>query len=178
MRAGTGADVALLNSGTLRLDEVIPPGPISNHQIEAIFPFADQTRVIIFPLTASQLRRLLEHSVSDGVIGTGGFLQVSGLSFTFDPSRASGNRLIGPIRRRSGGALEPGDSVSVALGAYSACDGGDGYRVPEAAGACTRRTMAPRAVDLLVQYIADSLGGRIEPPRDARVVQAENTNPG
>ena len=178
MRSGTGADVALLNSGTLRLDNVIRPGPISNHQLEAIFPFADQTRVITFPLTGVGLRRILEHGVSNGVLGTGGFLQVSGLSFTFDPSKPSGRRLVGEIRRASGRTLAPSDSVRVAFGVYSACEGGDGYSVPEARPSCTNRESAPRAVDLLIQYIADSLKGRIEAPKNSRVVQVGNANPG
>ena len=178
MRSGTRTDVALLNSGTIRLEEVIRPGPISNYQLESIFPFADQSRIVTFPLTGAQLRRLLEHSVSDRVLGTGGFLQVSGLSFTFNPARPSGSRVIGPIRRESGGTLRPGDSVKVAFGSYSACQGGDGYSVPEAAEACTRRATAPRVVDLLLQYVGDSLGGRIEAPKNSRVVQAGNTNPG
>jgi 2',3'-cyclic-nucleotide 2'-phosphodiesterase (5'-nucleotidase family) len=178
MRSGTGADVALLNSGTLRLDNVIQPGPISNHQLEAIFPFADQTRVVTFPLTGAGLRRILEHGVSSGVLGTGGFLQVSGLSFTFDPSKPSGRRLVGDIRQASGRPLAPEDSVRVAFGVYSACEGGDGYSVPEARSACVNRQSAPRAVDLLIQYIADSLKGRIEAPKSSRVVQAGNANPG
>jgi 2',3'-cyclic-nucleotide 2'-phosphodiesterase (5'-nucleotidase family) len=178
MRSGTGADVALLNSGTLRLDAVIRPGPISNHQLEAIFPFADQTRVVTFPLTGVGLRRLLEHGVSSRILGTGGFLQVSGLSFTFDPSKPSGRRLVGDLRRASGGTLAPEDSVRVAFGVYSACTGGDGYSVPEAASACANRESAPRAVDLLIQYIMDSLQGRIEVPKNSRVVQAGNANPG
>jgi 5'-nucleotidase / UDP-sugar diphosphatase len=178
MRSGTGADVALLNSGTLRLDNVIQPGPISNHQLEAMFPFADQTRVVTFPLTGAGLRRILEHGVSSGILGTGGFLQISGLSFTFDPSKPSGSRLVGDIRRPSGRTLAPKDSVRVAFGVYSACEGGDGYSVPEAETACANRESAPRAVDLLIQYIADSLKGRIETPHNSRVVQAGNTNPG
>lgn len=178
MRSGTGADVALLTSGTLRLDNVIKPGPISNHQLEAIFPFADQTRVVTFQLTGARLRRLLEHGVSTGVLGTGGFLQVSGLSFTFDPSKPSGRRLVGDLRRESGRTLAPDDSVRVAFGVYSACEGGDGYSVPEAQAACANREAAPRAVDLLIQYIADSLQGRIEAPKNSRVVQAGNANPG
>jgi len=178
MRAGTGADVALLNSGTLRLEDVIQPGPISNHQLEALFPFADQTRVVTFPLSGAGLRRLLEHGVSRGVFGTGGYLQISGLSFTFDPSRPSGRRVVGDLRRSSGRALAAGDSVRVALGVYSACEGGDGYSVPEAQPACANRDSAPRAVDLLIEYIIDSLKGRIEAPKDSRVVQAGNANPG
>jgi 2',3'-cyclic-nucleotide 2'-phosphodiesterase (5'-nucleotidase family) len=178
MRSGTGADVALLNSGTLRLDNVIQPGPISNHQLEAIFPFADQTRVVTFPLSGAGLRRLLEHGVSSEVLGTGGFLQVSGLSFTFDPSRPSGRRVVGDLRGPSGRALAPDDSLRVAFGVYSACAGGDGYKVPEAQSACAHHEAAPRAVDLLIKYIADSLKGSIEAPKSSRVVQAGNANPG
>jgi len=66
----------------------------------------------------------------------------------------------------------------VALGVYSACEGGDGYSVPEARSACDNRESAPRAVDLLMQYITDSLKGRIETPKNSRVVQAGNANPG
>ena len=172
LRAGTGADVALLNSGTLRLDKVIPPGPVTNHHIESIFPFPDQTRIVTFPLTGAQLRQVLEHSVSPGVLGSGGFLQVSGLSFRFDPSRPTGRRLLGDIRREGGGILAARDTVRVSFGAYSACDGGDGYKVPQAAAACAERHTAPRAADLLIQYIVHSLGGRIEPPRSSRVLRA------
>jgi len=178
MRVGTGADVALLNAGTLRLDQPIQPGPITNHQLESIFPFSDQTRVVLFPMTGTRLRRLLEHGVSERVLGTGGFLQVSGVSFTFDPRRPSGNRVVGELRRDGGKVLAPGDTVTVAFGVYPACEGGDGYSVPEAASACGERQAAPRAVDLLTRYIADSLGGRIEAPKGSRVTEARNTNPG
>jgi 5'-nucleotidase / UDP-sugar diphosphatase len=178
MRAGTGADIALLNSGALRLDDPISPGPVTNHQLEAVFPFADQTRVVTFPLSGAGVRRILEHGVSSGILGSGGFLQVSGVSFTFDPSRPSGRRIVGDIRRSQGAVLEPRDTVVVAFGAYTACDGGDGYKVPEAGPACGRREAAPRALDLLTRYITDSLKGKIDPPRASRVVQAGNTNPG
>jgi 2',3'-cyclic-nucleotide 2'-phosphodiesterase (5'-nucleotidase family) len=178
MRAGTGADVALLNAGTLRLDDAIQPGPITNRQLEAIFPFADQTRVVTFPLTGARLRRLLEHGVSERVLGTGGFLQVSGLSFTFDPTRPSGARVVGELRRGDGKVLAPGDTVTAAFSVYPACEGGDGYSVPEAASACGQRTSAPRAVDLVTRYITDSLGGRIQAPKSSRVVENRKTNPG
>jgi len=177
VRTETGADVALINSGTLRLEKVIPSGPITNHDLEELFPFGDQTRVVTFPLTGARLRRVLEHGVSAGVLGTGGFLQVSGLSFTFDPARPSGNRLVGDVRR-GGRAIAPGDSIRVAFGVYPACRGGDGYQLPEASAACAQQASAPRAVDLLMRYISGSLGGRIETPKNSRVVQAGHTNPG
>jgi 5'-nucleotidase / UDP-sugar diphosphatase len=178
IRAGTGADVALLNAGTLRLDNPIKPGPITNHQLEAVFPFADQSRVVTFPLSGAGVRRILEHGVSRGVLGSGGFLQVSGLSFTYDPRRPSGSRIVGDVRRSKGTVLGAQDTVLISFAAYTACDGGDGYKVPEARSACSQRDAAPRALDLLTRYITDSLKGTISPPPNARVVEAGNTNPG
>jgi hypothetical protein len=134
--------------------------------------------VVTFPLTGARLRYLLEHGVSQSILGTGGFLQVSGLTYTYDPRRPSGTRLVGDLRRGNGKVVGPRDTVTAAFDVYMACAGGDGYSVPEAAPACSQRLSAPRAVDLLTQYITDSLGGRIEAPKDARVVEARTTNPG
>ena len=38
IRTGTGASVALMDAGAMRLDDVIPAGPVSNYQVESIFP--------------------------------------------------------------------------------------------------------------------------------------------
>jgi len=177
MRAGTGADVAVLNAGTLRLDDVIAPGALSNYQLESIFLFADETRVLTVPLTGSRLRDILEHGVADGSLGKGGFLQVSGLSFTFDPAAPTGKRLVGEVRRPGGGTIAAGDTMRVAIPVYPACEGGDGYEVPEAAAACADRSSAPRAADLLMKYVTDSLRGEVTAPPAGRIIP-KNTNPG
>lgn len=178
IRVGTGADVALLNAGTLRLDDIIRRGPITNYQLESIFLFADETRIVSFPLSGARLREVLEHGVADGSLGKGGFLQVSGIEFAFDPSAPSDARLVGPVRRPGDGVIEAGDTVTIAFGVYPACEGGDGYRIPEAAEACANREGAPRAVDLLLSYVGDSLGGEIEGPPAGRIAQGRKTNPG
>jgi 5'-nucleotidase len=178
MRAGTGAEVAVLNAGTLRLDDVIAPGPLTSYQLESIFLFADETRVLTVPMTGARLRSVLEHGVADGSLGKGGFLQVSGVAFTYDPRRPSGSRLQGPLRTPAGDTIGAGDTVRVAVPVYPACEQGDGYDIPEAAAACETRGQAPRAADLLIRYIADSLGGQVRQPAGGRIVRAENTNPG
>ena len=178
MRTGTGTEIALLNAGTLRLDDVIKPGPITNYQLESIFLFSDETRVITFQLTGTRLREILEHGVAEGSLGKGPFLQVSGVAFTYDPAAPSGSRIVGPLSRQSGGAIRPADTLRVAFPIYPACDGGDGYEVPEAKRECDNRAAAPRAVDLLSGYIADSLGGNVSKPADGRIKRAGNTNPG
>jgi 5'-nucleotidase / UDP-sugar diphosphatase len=178
MRVGTGADVALINAGTLRLDDLIRPGPITSYQLESIFLFADETRVLGFPISGSRLRTVLEHGVSDSSLGKGGFLQVSGVSFTYDPGAPSGHRIAGDIRQTGGGAIGVNDTLRVALPVYPACEHGDGYDVPEASAACAARQSAPRAADLLMHYVTDSLHGEIQTPADGRIARKTNTNPG
>jgi hypothetical protein len=178
IRAGTGADVALLNAGAMRLDDVIPAGPVSNYQLESIFLFADETRIVTFPLSGSRLRETLEHGVSDASFGKGGFLQASGVEFTFDRSRPSGSRLVGDLRRPGGGVIGPDDTVKVAMATFPACGGGDGYKIPEAAESCGQASSGPRAADLLVRYLSDSLGGKITAPASRRIVEAGSSNPG
>ena len=178
IRAETGADVALINAGSMRLDDVIRAGSLTNYQLESIFLFPDETRIVSFPVAGDRLRELLEHGVSDSALGKGGFLQVSGVTFTYDPARPSGKRLVGDIRRAGGGPISAGDTVRVAFDVYPACQGGDGYKVPEAAASCPAGNSAPRAVDLLMRYIVDSLGGQVKPPSDGRILRSGNTNPG
>ena len=129
-------------------------------------------------LSGTRLRDILEYGVSRRVLGTGGFLQVSGISFTYDTTRASGGRLVGDVRRNDGSTIKADDTLSVALNAYMACQGGDGYQVPEASAKCGQLQSAPRALDLLSRYIADSLGGRVAAPKSSRVVEASTKNPG
>lgn len=178
--AGTGAEVALVNAGAMRLDDVIPAGPVSNYQLESLFLFADETRVVSFPLSGARLREVLEQGVTDAALGKGGFLQVSGVRFSYDRARPSGSRLVGDIQRvaaDTGRAIGAGDTVRVAMPAYPACEGGDGYRIPEAAASCTQAASAPRAADLLIRYFSDSLGGTIKPPPGGRILPA-GSSPG
>lgn len=171
LRLGTGADVAVINSGALRLDDVLPAGPITNYQIESIFLFADETRVVTFPVTGVRLRALLEHGVSERSYGHGAFLQLSGARIRFDLARPSGERIVGDVRRDDGRPFAPADTLRLTMPAYPACLGGDGYVVPEAAVACRTVAAAPRTVDLLLAHVTGRLGGRIEPSADTRVVR-------
>ncbi len=176
MRAGTGADVALINSGALRFDDLLGPGPISTHQLEGIFLFADETRTVTFRTTGARLRALLETGVQRGNLGSGGYPQVSGVHFAFDPRRANGERLVGALRRPDGREIAPGDSITVTFVTYPACRNGDGYRVPEATAACAALAAdpagAPRTVDLLIRHV-ERMGDRIVAPPVGRVTRLD-----
>ena len=177
--AGTGTDVALLNAGTLRLDDVIRPGPISNYQLESIFLFPDETRVLTVPLTGARLRDAPGARRRRRLAGQGrvpaGLRGVVHLRSRRHP-RAAGSRAT--CAGRQAGRSGAGDTVRVAIPVYPACEGGDGYDVPGGGPACAARASAPRAADLLTKYVTDSLGGQVAAPPAGRIVRAGNTNPG
>jgi 2',3'-cyclic-nucleotide 2'-phosphodiesterase (5'-nucleotidase family) len=168
LRNGTHSDVALVNSGALRFDDVIQPGPITTHMIEAIFLFADETRAVTFPLTGARLRELLEHGVRRGNLGGGPYPQVSGVHFSFDARREDGQRIVGELTRDDGSVIAPTDSLRVTFVVYPTCRGGDGYRIPEAAAVCAEvdrnPTSAPRSADLVIAHLVAMNGTIVQPP--------------
>ncbi len=176
MRAGTTADVAMINSGALRFDDVMAAGPITRHMIEGIFLFADETRAVTFPITGDRLRVLIENGISRTGLGSGPYPQVSGLQFTFDARRASGDRLVGELRRTDGRVIAMTDTLRLTTVTYPACRGGDGYKVPEAAGVCASLERAPtafpRTADLVIQHL-EAMNGRIVPPTIGRVTRLD-----
>ena len=176
MRLGTGADVALINGGALRFDDVMAAGPITRHMFEGVFLFADETRAVTFPLTGARLRELLEHGVARGSLDNGPYPQVSGVRFTFDPRKPSGSRLVGDLTRDDGRVIAPTDTLRVTFVSYPSCRGGDGYRIPEAADACAalnaNPTSAPRPVDLVLQHL-ESMNGRIVAPPTGRATRLD-----
>lgn len=77
-------DVAVLNGGSVRINDNIPPGPITKYDMEGIFYFSN--KLVAFRATGQQLLDMLRNSVSRADAGDGRFLQVSGLSFTYHPT--------------------------------------------------------------------------------------------
>ena len=171
IRLGTGADAAVMNSGTMRIDDVIAAGPITNYQLESIFLFPDETRIMTFPITGARLREILEHGVADGSVGKGPYLQVSGLKYSWDPSKPSGSRIAGSITKTNGTVIKPADTIRLSFNVYPACESGDGYSVPEAKAACDARASAPRAADLVLKHITERLNGQVTAPASGRVTR-------
>jgi 2',3'-cyclic-nucleotide 2'-phosphodiesterase (5'-nucleotidase family) len=171
IRLGTGADAAIMNSGTMRIDDVLPAGPITNYQIESIFLFPDETRIMVFPIKGARLREILEHGVAPTSVGKGPYLQVSGLKYSWDPAKPEGSRIVGDIRKSDGTSVKAGDTIKLAFNVYPACESGDGYSVPEAKSACDSRASGSRAVDLLMKHITSRLGGNVSPPPAGRVTR-------
>jgi len=68
------ADVALFNGGSVRIDDVLPPGPITEYDIIRVLPFGG--RVTKATLDGALLARVLDTGMNNQ--GLGGFLHVWG----------------------------------------------------------------------------------------------------
>jgi 2',3'-cyclic-nucleotide 2'-phosphodiesterase (5'-nucleotidase family) len=76
-------DVAFVNGGSIRINDNIPPGPITNYDLEGIFYYTNS--LVAFRATGQQLLDMLNNSVSRVDAGDGRFLQVSGVTFRYGP---------------------------------------------------------------------------------------------
>lgn len=176
LRVGTGADAAMINSGALRFDDMMAAGPITRHMIEGIFLFADETRAVTFSISGARLRALIENGISNTGLGGGPYPQVSGIQFAFDARRASGDRIVGELRRADGRTIGATDSISLTFVTYPACRSGDGYRIPEAATVCraleANPAASPRTADLVIRHL-QAMNGRIVAPPVGRVTRLD-----
>ena len=94
MRQQANTDITVFNSGGIRAD--IPVGSITDAQVLEVLPFGN--RLSRLELQGVDVLALLEHSVSLGgdasVRGSGRFLQISGMRFSWDPTRPEGSRVV------------------------------------------------------------------------------------
>jgi 2',3'-cyclic-nucleotide 2'-phosphodiesterase (5'-nucleotidase family) len=81
-RAQMQTDVGVINGGGVRINDDIPPGPITSYDMEGIFYYANG--LVACRVTGEQLLDMLRNSVSRVDAGDGRFLQVSGIRFRYD----------------------------------------------------------------------------------------------
>jgi 5'-nucleotidase len=73
MQHEAGADVGLYNGGSVRIDDVLPPGPITEYDIIRVLPFGG--KVLRVEMDGALLSRVLDTGL--GNQGLGGFLHSS-----------------------------------------------------------------------------------------------------
>ncbi len=89
--ADRGAQVAFLNSGTLRLNLDLPAGAdLTRLTVEQLFGYPAPLRLL--RLDGRTLEAVAQHAVSNWS-GSGHWLQVAGLAFAQDPAREQASRL-------------------------------------------------------------------------------------
>jgi len=92
LRIASGADICMLNGGTLRSDMVHKPGKLLFRDLVKILPLLDETCVL--EMKGKDIKTALENACSQYPKLEGRFAQVSGLSYTFDADKPKGDRVV------------------------------------------------------------------------------------
>jgi len=74
--SATGTELAMFNGGAIRLDDTIPPGPITEYDVIRIMPFGNV--IMSAEMTGSLLKRTLDQGVANA--GAGGYLQLGNVT--------------------------------------------------------------------------------------------------
>jgi 5'-nucleotidase len=126
MRWAADSDIALCNAGVIR--GPIYQGKVTYGTISNVLPYSNI--IYVAEVKGSVIREALEYSASLYGQDDGGFMQVSGLSYAFDPEKPIGSRLIEVTVGDK--PLNDQESYSVATFDFLT-EGGDGYEmlIPE-----------------------------------------------
>lgn len=164
LQAASRADIAVINSGSLRAD--LLPGEVTAEDVLNVYPFIGTFKVV--EIDGEGVRRLLEHSY--GLFY--GFGQMAGVEATYDSRRPSGQRLIEATI--GGEPLDPGGLYTVASSAFLA-NGGDDYSML-AAGRLVHESPR-RLADAFLEYFVAH--GTVDVPavgRQRDVARQERTS--
>ncbi len=168
MRAQSGADIGFVNGGGVRKN--IAKGDVTYGNIIDVFPFGNMLTVV--EASGQEILDALEWGARAVPDQTGGFLQVSGVTFDLDVSIPSGciqdeNAMFAGIEgeRRiknvkvNGEDIDPQKTYTVACFDYILLNRGGGYTM------FADNTVLQNAVKLdnqvLIDYITEDLGGVI-----------------
>ena len=166
LRAATGADVALTNGGGIRGDTTYPAGTeLTRKDILTELPFGNVT--VLAEVAGTDLLAALENGVSQVEDTAGRFPQVSGLGFTYDPSRPPGARIVEVTV--GGSPLDPARTYRLATNDYL-LGGGDGYASLTRGRPIIDPSAGTLLASTLINYVT-ALGGEIAPGGEGRIVR-------
>ena len=165
-RAMSGADVALVNGGGIRVS--IPAGDITLGDILKVHPFGNALCVV--EATGQQILDALEWTARAVPGENGGFLHVSGLTYEIhtyieSSAKADENTMFAGVEgeyrvknvKVNGEDLDPEKTYTVASHNYMLKNGGDGTNMFMNCTVLQDEVMLDNQV--LINYITDTLGG-------------------
>lgn len=169
-RSATGADVAIMNGGSIRADLTYNPGVLTKRDVLSILPF--NNAIVKIEINGKILREALEH----GVAASGGedaepgrFPQVSGMNVTFDASKPAGSRIT--EIKIGGKPLDEKKIYTLATSDFLVSRGGDGYSMFGNAKVLIKSEDAPKDSEVFERAIVNSPNKTIAPKLENRVVK-------
>jgi len=171
-RKAVGADVALVNGGSIRSNTTYSPGTLTKRDILSILPF--ENPIVKVEVTGATLRAALEHGVSKVAEEKeeGRFPQVSGLRFVFDGRRPAGSRVVSVSV--NGEPLDDRKTYTLATSAF-VLEGGDGYSMLRTARVLIKPEEGPVEANVVMAAIAAAK--EIAPQTDGRIERVDAPQP-
>ncbi|MBC7909635.1 MAG: bifunctional metallophosphatase/5'-nucleotidase [Pyrinomonadaceae bacterium] len=168
------ADIGFVNGGSIRADDNIRAGNLTERNVLSILPFPNP--VVKIEVTGETLLKVLEHGVSRSKESSepGEFPQVSGLRFTFDASKPAGQRVTEVFV--NGQPLDKQKTYTLATSDFLAVKGGDGYSMLPSAKLLTTPQAAQKAPDILRTAIKSM--SPINPQVEGRIKRLDQTSGG
>jgi 5'-nucleotidase len=170
-RDAVKADIGFVNGGSIRADLTYSPGPLTMRDVLSILPFNNP--IVKVEVTGELLRRILEHSVARSGPGEdsepGRFPQISGVSFSFDPSQKPGDRVTAVSIH--GKPLDPKAKYTIATSDFLVTNGGDGYVMFREAKLLRSASEAPKDSAVLERAIKEAPNQTISPRVMGRITR-------
>jgi 5'-nucleotidase len=163
-RQATGADICILNGGSIRSNTKYPEGQLTKRDIISILPFENQ--IVKVEITGALIKAALENGVSQipDEKESGRFPQVSGMQFEFDTRKPVGSRIVNV--KIGGQTLDEKKNYSLAAPNYL-INGGDGYAMFKNLKYLINAESAQIDAVILSNFVATA--GEITPKVDGRI---------
>lgn len=168
VRVAGGADIGILPAAAFKPSATAPRPATAEQMADLLDPATDQ--IVVLNLRGSQVLAALERSVSFAPQPSAGFLQVSGIRFTYDTRRDSGKRVVSATLE--GKPLEAAKTYRVAT-TRPLANGQQGYfqiwdkdQIAPASG-------TPKTLSDALAELARAHGGSLSPTLDGRIVATE-----
>ncbi len=169
IRTRFNTDLVFFNSGAFRGNTSYPAGPVTDTMIAEIDEFEND--IILLTIKGKYLLQILETSAKK--IGTGGFLQVSGLRFSIlplSPANTGSSRIKNIEILGSDGShypLDPERDYLLATNDFLALHGGDGYDQFRKYGHGIRNTYSTMGSIIIDRFLREKTVNPAEP--DGRI---------
>jgi 2',3'-cyclic-nucleotide 2'-phosphodiesterase (5'-nucleotidase family) len=142
------ADIGLMNGGGIRAS--VPAGEFTLRDAYSILPF--RNKVIMATVTGDTIRAALEHGVSNVENLSGGFLQVSGIKYSYHRNKPEGSRVERILVNNE--PLDLQENYTVAMPNYI-FNGGDGFTMFSQSELVVDETNARTDAEVLIEYAKD-----------------------
>jgi 5'-nucleotidase/UDP-sugar diphosphatase len=99
LAAAPGSEIAIFNGGSIRIDDTIQPGELTEYDVIRILPFGG--KIVSIKVKGAFLKRILAQGIANK--GQGGYLQTAGIDYNGDQ----------PLYK--GAAIEDGGDYTIAI---------------------------------------------------------------